>query len=1103
MKKYLFGFLILMPLSGYSMKPGGIYFSGNSLDVEKGSLIARNGPVHIEMTQNVNLDHAKIFGDRVDMEIGQRLLNRASQIGAKTVIYIEADEQTNETVINKWSHDWRSGDNYVHTEGIESIDDCSFLAPIVIQKGTKIRNLGIAVNAKIFEDQGIDTLNMPASVVLHNYAHFEKSGLFGSASSDTRQLDDFHVPTRYHVEYFKSLGQEGKETRIGLGYTLIQAGSDIIITKSTKEDIPVDERHILEIHEEKSGISFFGGMSVPNSLAQLQSMRQAYQSGNMMGFTTSAIGAIAKGIRVCETAKTIGDAVKNFKGFNGVSDIKMADIGSMIGVISQFVNGPSIQIGTFSLDIKQEEHITRGNCMKAGRNMIFHNDEKSSFCGHYEAGNDIDIKTKTFVTYAMPHTKTSSVSVHQSGVSMDLLSFAGSLMSGGMAAMNNALLMSSSVNISSQNTRTHAVQYLPTTIQAKKKLNIEAKDGYITQAQIKAALVHAVFTGDTVIETLADEMKSESTGYGISMGLGMFADGKTDGEDKSVVTSKNNGFMDFVGNLKDYVKYVGISGVHSSEFERKIDDYAEFVGTENFYLKVGGILTEKSAFFGYVGQDKSQEHIEAKKIHHEKVPEFHSKNDSSFQVHFGDVFAVYDALHKFIKDDDPPALLESDEEREDREERNDILEDWAENEVDQLVDDEEMSENEAFEEVKKKVPVIKEKVKIRQKLNKEDSNEEKVKVITEEIKKANKEHAELTKNTSEDKTEKNSYTEKKKILEEKYKEIFGQLALLEKKEKKESADNAVKTRKEYVFASLDTETLDYIDDFNNIPLSDEDVIRREAEESVSKRYNEIRAEAAADYQAQCRFLNGEGYVSGSLIRRDNSDEARLERLYQDELSKIGKSDIQNALRFIPILGSCMDAYYGDTSATEFLGALAFDVGASFLPIGKIATVGKQGVRKFTAKLLGNGKIECEVVSKAKPKIKSGTRSCNAATMQNPEIITSRGGAYSKLEGKTAEGISCDRHHVIADSISPIPRNEGPCIQMTRGDHMKTSSYGNSSAARAYRKEVKDMIDNGNIRDAMAKEIWDVKKATGKKYNSGLTEALDYAKSKGYIPRKPK
>jgi hypothetical protein len=59
-----------------------------------------------------------------------------------------------------------------------------------------------------------------------------------------------------------------------------------------------------------------------------------------------------------------------------------------------------------------------------------------------------------------------------------------------------------------------------------------------------------------------------------------------------------------------------------------------------------------------------------------------------------------------------------------------------------------------------------------------------------------------------------------------------------------------------------------------------------------------------------------------------------------------------------------------------------------------------------------------------------------------------GGAYGKLD--RAAGL--ERHHMPADSVSPIARACGPAIQMDAADHALTSSYGNSARAQAYREE---------------------------------------------------
>jgi hypothetical protein len=106
--------------------------------------------------------------------------------------------------------------------------------------------------------------------------------------------------------------------------------------------------------------------------------------------------------------------------------------------------------------------------------------------------------------------------------------------------------------------------------------------------------------------------------------------------------------------------------------------------------------------------------------------------------------------------------------------------------------------------------------------------------------------------------------------------------------------------------------------------------------------------------------------------------------------------------------------------------------------------------------------------------------------------TYRGGAYGKLD--RVEGL--ERHHMPADSVSPISRHKGPAIQMDKADHALTSSFGSSSAAKAYRSEIAGM----SPRDAMAREIRDIRRIGGTKYNQATREMLDYAKRSGHLSK---
>jgi hypothetical protein len=89
----------------------------------------------------------------------------------------------------------------------------------------------------------------------------------------------------------------------------------------------------------------------------------------------------------------------------------------------------------------------------------------------------------------------------------------------------------------------------------------------------------------------------------------------------------------------------------------------------------------------------------------------------------------------------------------------------------------------------------------------------------------------------------------------------------------------------------------------------------------------------------------------------------------------------------------------------------------------------------------------------------------------------------------------------ADSTTSISRGNGPAIQMKVEDHKLTSSYGSSTKAKEYRAEIQKMIEEGKFRSTMAKEIFDVKKKTGSKYNKAMLEMLEYSKKSEILPLK--
>ncbi|MFC0585848.1 DUF637 domain-containing protein, partial [Ralstonia solanacearum] len=121
----------------------------------------------------------------------------------------------------------------------------------------------------------------------------------------------------------------------------------------------------------------------------------------------------------------------------------------------------------------------------------------------------------------------------------------------------------------------------------------------------------------------------------------------------------------------------------------------------------------------------------------------------------------------------------------------------------------------------------------------------------------------------------------------------------------------------------------------------------------------------------------------------------------------------------------------------------------------------------------------------------------------------RGGPHSSTRLPVNDGL--DSHHMPDRNADPrVSANEGPAIQMDPIDHAATSSNGrNGRAGAIYRAETARMISEGNYRDAMAREIWDARRAGAEqsgswsKYNEAIGEMLDYSRLSGQLPTSPR
>lgn len=114
----------------------------------------------------------------------------------------------------------------------------------------------------------------------------------------------------------------------------------------------------------------------------------------------------------------------------------------------------------------------------------------------------------------------------------------------------------------------------------------------------------------------------------------------------------------------------------------------------------------------------------------------------------------------------------------------------------------------------------------------------------------------------------------------------------------------------------------------------------------------------------------------------------------------------------------------------------------------------------------------------------------AGAVGPPKPVTGKncGGAYAKVRAARRGG---EVHHSPANSISPLSTDKGPSIWMTRRDHRRTASCGSGRGARRYRAQQKALIKDGKFRDAVAKDIRDIRKKFGKKYDACIKQMLAY------------
>ena len=104
-------------------------------------------------------------------------------------------------------------------------------------------------------------------------------------------------------------------------------------------------------------------------------------------------------------------------------------------------------------------------------------------------------------------------------------------------------------------------------------------------------------------------------------------------------------------------------------------------------------------------------------------------------------------------------------------------------------------------------------------------------------------------------------------------------------------------------------------------------------------------------------------------------------------------------------------------------------------------------------------------------------------------IVNTGGKFSEVDGAKKSGEV--GHHIPQNAFNNtigLSRSNGPAVGMTNSDHALTRTFS-GRGKRTMR------IDCGlNSRQRLALDIMDLRKLFGHKYDNGIREALQYAKT---------
>jgi hypothetical protein len=459
----------------------------------------------------------------------------------------------------------------------------------------------------------------PAYATQESHSYTSKSGFMGlgRSSLEIRETRKTPEPTQIITDHFASLGVGTCEFEGAVVKAL-----DVAITKNLSEKAAYERVHTV-VTQKSSGF-FAPKIKGDPFVDALRGVRGVVTFGDVAPAAFNLIGATAQTLnhaQMLANLSTIGNP------FSTVAQI----------LTNRFMTGPVYSNIKTVTEVKESKPLQ--SRIETGILRVVN--DRTHLEGIWNVTGRAAIETKTLTTAAPKHeisqkTETSGWSISLSPAALLTAGLAfvtpvGIGLTETLGCLPNVAVHDSDGNASST---TYAQQVL-----TAGDLFVRCDNAVFSGSTIHAKTLEMIVSGDLTVETLANTFHSESSSRDFGLCLGAIASLTQD-------VKVDNRFVD--------PRLGAVPTIRIADEEAlsvKVQQLAKIVGTERFYLTVGGLLHKKSAEVGLkpdgVVVRNDAERIQAGRVLEEKVREVESHSRRVINPAVGEFVAMMSQVDEF------------------------------------------------------------------------------------------------------------------------------------------------------------------------------------------------------------------------------------------------------------------------------------------------------------------------------------------------------------------------------------------------------------------------------------------------------------------------